>query len=128
MLELIKHYQLCLIKEVLGYDFITLIRESDIVPMDQFITEALNVVQIFLRYLQESTGKEEDMALDSLKQLHAVGYRGYCSIAQRQYMMERLPHCFSELDPSKYNENIARYANSAIINIDSSNSGTCPAL
>lgn len=96
---------------ILGYNFITPIRESSLVNPSVFIKEGHNLFPHFFDYLKESTiaPVEQWTNLDSFRMLQSFGWNGTIPPEMREYYHHRYSLLFPAMTELERLEVIARY-------------------
>ena len=114
MLTTMEQYtgDLAKLTRILGYDFINVIKETEIINPSVLAAEADTIFPVFLDYLKESTlisdpAKWAD--LSSFRKLQAYGWQGMIPPEMREYYHYRYSHLFPQYNELQRLEVVARY-------------------
>jgi hypothetical protein len=101
----------CALTRILGYNFISPVRERDLVDPAKLKFAADQISPLILDYLQESESVPEDQwqNLGAWKRLHKIGWQGSISNEARKYYDERYRKLFPEMTGKERIELTAKY-------------------
>lgn len=96
---------------IMGYsDFIEQIRETEIVPEEQFVGEARMIQPHILHYLSDTDGCEPGhQDHSSWQTMHQLGWEGEISLEMRKYFRDRYRRNYPNLPESEHNLLMSRY-------------------
>jgi hypothetical protein len=98
-----------------GSEFITLVKESDIMNVHQYVINCNENKSIFMEYIRLTDGKETEIDNDYYRELLRRGWRGPVSKAMRTFLLHQYSIFHPEMNTEQKHELMCKYLSCILV-------------